>query len=432
MSSPTLTKQFDVLIAGAGVSGIAAAVAAARNGSSVMLVEKYGFLGGLATSAWVGTIGGAYYLTEGGSFEYANSGFPVEFLGQLASFNGLGRIAVHNNAVYVPYNHVAFKLAADKIVRSEPNITLLLHSHLAGIKTDRNRIESVTVYSQSGPLEIRSALYVDCSGDAVLTRLSGGGLQSVSAVQGASTLFVVAHVDVEKARAQKPDMVSRIMLRANMTGTLKIPRSTGFFFETGRPGEVVVSMTRIAAQNGRHFDPLDPEDLTRGELEGREQAYFCFNLLKDHMPGFEGSYLSDIAPQIGIRESRRIQGRYLLTREDVLSGCRFPDGIAWGCWPIELHSGESRTQWIDLKQGLRYQIPYRCLCPERSENLLVAGRCISASHEALGSCRVIGTCLAMGHSAGLIASHLATDKTPVSQIEDSRIREIMKYNDDPV
>ena len=426
MKSKTSVKKCDVLIIGAGVSGIAAAVSAARRGSRVILAENYGFLGGLATSAWVGTIAGAYFITSNGEVRFANEGFVKEFVEELRRNDGLGEIASHNDAVYIPYSPVIFKIVCDNFITSEPNIFLMLHSQLINVTVREKRISSVTVHTKSGMAELQGEISVDCTGDAALSLMAGVPMQKSRELQYPSTMFIVNHVDIEKAKASGPGKLSKIMLHASMYGNLKIPRLNGFFFETGRPGEVIISMTGIFGRENKILDINDPEDLTYAELEGRRQSLICFDLLKRQMPGFESSYLSEIAPQLGIRENRRIEGHYLLSRKDILSGRTFRDGVAWGAWPIELHTEEGKIDWVPLKKGVRYQIPYRCLRPQKIENLLVAGRCISASHEAMGSCRVIGTCLAMGQSAGIIASELASKRLSTSQLCGKHLKNIMQ------
>jgi len=302
----------------------------------------------------------------------------------------------------------------------------MLHSQLINVTVREKRISSVTVHTKSGMAELQGEISVDCTGDAALSLMAGVPMQKSRELQYPSTMFIVNHVDIEKAKASGPDKLSKIMLHASMYGNLKIPRLNGFFFQTGRPGEVIISMTGIFGRENKILDINDPEDLTYAELEGRRQSLICFDLLKRQMPGFESSYLSEIAPQLGIRENRRIEGHYLLSRKDILSGRTFRDGVAWGAWPIELHTEEGKIDWVPLKKGVRYQIPYRCLRPQKIENLLVAGRCISASHEAMGSCRVIGTCLAMGQSAGIIASELASKRLSTSQLCGKHLKNIMQ------
>lgn len=422
--SKTPINECDVLVIGGGASGIAAAVSAAKSGSKVILIERYGFLGGMATSAWVGTICGAYYLTSKSELKFTNEGFAKTFIEELRVNNGLGEIAYYKDAVYVPYSPVMFKIVCDSFISSEPNITLLLHSQAVKVKIKDKRIYSVVIYTKSGMQEIFGKIFLDCTGDADIAFMSGVPMQKSTKLQYPSTMFIVNHVDQEKAKTAGTNKLIKIMLHAKMFGNIKISRLSGSLFFTGRPGEVIVSMTRVTNKNNESLDFTRVEDLTYGELVGRQQVITCFELLKKKMPGFEDAYLSDIAPQLGIRESRRIKGHYLLNSEDVLEGRTFSDGIGWGAWPIELHTEGGKTDWFTLKNNKRYQIPYRCLCPQNIENLLVAGRCVSATHEAMGSLRVIGTCFALGQSAGVIASKLAFNKQSNNDISGKDIKNI--------
>src|SRR5262249_48882257 len=167
---------------------------------------------------------------------------------------------------------------------------------------------------------------------------------------------------------------------------------------TGRPGEVLVALSRVAIE-GRPVDASDATELTLGEIFGREQAERCAAFLHAEVAGFEDAFISDTAPRLGVRETRRLRGRYALTAADVLGGRKFEDGICRGAWPIELHVADGRTEWRFLDDGLWYTVPYRCLVPERMRNLLVAGRCVSATREGVASVRVIGQCMGEGQAA---------------------------------
>jgi hypothetical protein len=178
----------------------------------------------------------------------------------------------------------------------------------------------------------------------------------------------------------------------------RLPRKSGNIIPTGRKGEVLIAMSRVGVGE-RPIDAADADDLTLGEMLGREQAERLAAFLVRRMPGFSEAFLSDTAPRLGVRETRRIVGRYQLEEADVLGGRRFEDGICRSAWPIELHITGGETVWKLLDQGLYYTVPYRCLVPHRIDNLLVAGRCISARREAFASVRVIGPCMSEGQAA---------------------------------
>ena len=213
-------------------------------------------------------------------------------------------------------------------------------------------------------------------------------------------MFYMQHVDLDRAL---PHVLGLAALLEEHYGSEHLPRRSGNVIPTGRPGEVLVAMSRVAI-DGRPVDGGDAAALTLGEMLGREQAERCADFLRRRVPGFEEAFLSDTAPRLGIRETRRIRGRYALTGDDVLSGRHFDDGICRGAWPIELHVDDGRTEWRFLDDGIWYTVPYRSLLPEGLRNVLVAGRCLSATREGFASARVLGPCLSEGQAAGVAAA----------------------------
>src|SRR5207247_691723 len=209
--------------------------------------------------------------------------------------------------------------------------------------------------------------------------------------------FYMQRVDLEKAL---PHLFSLSELLEKHFDTAGLPRRSGNIIPTGRPGEVLVAMSRVGIA-GRPLDASDAAELTLGEMLGREQAERCADFLRSHMPGFEEAFISDTAPRLGVRETRRLRGRYALTEEDVLGGRKFEDGICRAAWPVELHVANGLTEWRFLDDGLWYTVPYRCLVPVGVRNLLAAGRCLSATREGFASARVIGPCMGEGQAAAL-------------------------------
>jgi hypothetical protein len=184
---------------------------------------------------------------------------------------------------------------------------------------------------------------------------------------------------------------------------------------------VLVAMSRVAIA-GRAVDASDPHELTLGEMLGREQAARCADFLRAHVPGFGDAFIADTAPRLGVRETRRLFGRYALTEADVLGGRRFDDGICRAAWPIELHVADGRTEWRFLEDGLWYTVPFRCLVPEGVSNLLVAGRCVSATREAFGSVRVIGPCMAEGQAAAAAVALARPHGTRPGDVDPGELR----------
>jgi hypothetical protein len=200
-------------------------------------------------------------------------------------------------------------------------------------------------------------------------------------------------------------------------GTYDLPRREGSVHITPLPGMMATNMTRVTG-----LDPTQGEQLSQAEFEGRKQAFEYARFLREQVPGYEKSFISNLSVQIGIRESRRIYGDYRLTRQDVLSARKFSDAIAQCGAPIEDHHVGGDTRWEYLPEGETYQIPYRCLLPQRVESLLVAGRCLSADHDAHASVRSMGQCMAMGQAAGVAAVLSIEDKNVPREITVSKLQ----------
>jgi hypothetical protein len=231
-------------------------------------------------------------------------------------------------------------------------------------------------------------------------------------------MFTMQHVDLERALPALFDLNDLLDRHFTASG---LPRRSGNIIPTGRPGEVLVAMSRVALA-GRPLDGADAHEITAGEMLGREQAARCAAFLREHMPGFADAFLSDTAQRLGIRETWRIDGAYALTQDDVLGGRRFADGVARAAWPIELHVDDGRTEWRFLDDGLWYGVPYRMLVPRSVRNLLVAGRCVSATREAFASVRVIGPCMAEGQAAALAVATALPRGGAVADVDVDAVR----------
>lgn len=416
----------DVVVAGGGPAGLGAALAAARAGSSVVLCERYGFLGGNFTAAAVGTMCGLYVNT-GDGFDRAVGGLGGEFADRLvAAGAGLGPVPFKETAVFL-YTPWAAKRLADHLVE-EAGIDLLLHSLVADAVVERGgdgggaRIEALVLASKRGPLAVTGGVFVDATGDADVA--FGAGVPTeigpAGARQFASMQFLLEHADndaVIEAIGLLPDLIAR--------HGAHLSRDSGAVIPTLRPGEFVGAMTRVRNRDGTPIDATDPRELTRGELEGRRLAEEAAEFLRAHMPGFEQAFLADTAVQLGVRESRHVVGDYVLTGADVTGGVSFPDAIAANAWPQEYHVAGRSTEYRFLPPGVRYQIPYRSLCPSGVENLLVAGRCISAEHDALASSRVMAPCFALGEAAGLAAARAARAGGDVHEVAVGELRDAL-------
>jgi len=410
--------EFDVVVAGGGSAGMAAAVTAARLGLRTALIEEMPFLGGMSTGGCVGTFCGFYVREASGDLVRLIGGFPAEVMDRLAAAGQCYGPVPFKTTAAVPYVPWGVKRLYDTMVEAEPRLHLVLHARLVHALAREGTIEAVVVTTRSGQVAYRAPFFVDATGDAALARAAGAGVERGDAIQYPSMMFYMQHVDLARALPALGDL-NDLLERHFASDAL--PRRSGNLIPTGRPGEVLVAMSRVAL-DGRPVDGADAAELTRGELIGREQAERCAAFLRQHMPGFDEAFLSDTAPRLGLRETRRIRGRYRLTEGDVLAGRRFDDGICRAAWPIELHVADGRTEWRFLDDGLWYSVPYRCLLPEGIENLAVVGRCVSATHEAFASVRVIGPCMGEGQAAAAAVSQALASGTSLPHVDPEALR----------
>jgi hypothetical protein len=382
----------DVLVAGGGPSGIGAAVGAAKAGASVLLIEQYGFLGGMATAGMVNPFMN-FFATE----KQLIKGVFQEMLARLTRMGGYGLPGMATHA----FDHELFKIAADQIMLDH-GVRVLFHSFVCGAEVQDDRIREVILVGKSGPLSVKAKVFVDTTGDADIAALSGApwefGRKEDCLVQPLTTNFNVAGVDEKRMPPEKE--ITALYIKAKADGRIKNPREDVLLFRTTRPGEIHFNTTRIT-----HIDATNVLDFTKAELEGRRQVWETFNFLKKEVPGFENSYIISIGPQVGVRETRRIVGDYVLTEEDVLGAKKFDDGIALNNYPVDIHNpAGTGTVLKHLKPGEFYSIPYRCLTPKKIENLIVGGRPISTTHEAHSSSRVMPIACATGHACGVAAA----------------------------
>ena len=415
----------DVVVVGGGSAGLAAAITASRLGAKTVLVERYGFFGGNATSAWVGTICGLYRPSSDG-FDVVCRGFAEAWAeGLKAAGAGFGPIPYKETAVllYVPW---AYKWQGDRWVTGEPNLTPLLHATVTEVVRTGRTIDAVVVGSKRGPIAIAGRVFVDASGDADVAFHAGNRVEmgGPGQRQFPSMQFVMQNVDVQAAYAAGLDRLNELLATEGQTSEWNLSRSGGAVLPTFRPGEAMGAMTRIGV-DGHSPDMTDPFEATAAEIAGRDEAERAGRFLVQHMPGFAGAFFADTPTQLGVRETRRAAGDYVLTGEDVLGAGRFDDAIACGAWPQEFHVEGKQTQWRWLEKGAYYQIPYRSLVAADLDNLLLAGRCISATHEALASTRVIAPSMAEGEAAGVAAALAAQKGLSARGVDAAEVRRIL-------
>lgn len=393
-----MTERYDLVVVGAGSAGSSAAISAARLGARTLLVDRLAFMGGTSTAV-LDTFYAFY--TPGEAPRRVVGGLGWEVVQRMAA-EGLAfeRPNTYGAGTGVTYDQETLKVLWEELA-ADAGVDLLLHTWATGVRVDAGRIGAVRLWNKGGERWVEGEVIVDASGDADVSALAGVAYDNAAQqgrVQSLSTLFKLANVDVARAASVKKAELWERMREAAATGDYDLPRIEGSWHRTPFPGIVLIHMTRIP-----NVDATDPEQLTRAEVAGRRQVREYARFLRDRVPGFEDSVVVATSPAIGVRESRRVHGAYVLTREDVLEGRRFEDEIALCGAPIEDHHAGGDTAWQYVGEAGVYGIPYRCLLPAELDGLLVAGRCFSSTHDAHASARSMATCMAMGQAAGTAA-----------------------------
>lgn len=413
-----MSPRYDVVVVGAGSAGSAAAITAARAGARTLLVDRLAFMGGTSTAV-LDTFYAFY--TPGAAPRRVVGGLGWEVAARLTD-QGLAfeRPNTYGAGTGVTYDPEALKVLWERLAE-DAGVDLLLHAWASGVAVgDDRRVTAVRLWTKGGERWAEAGAVVDASGDGDVCHLAGAGYDdahSTGGVQSLSTLFRLANVDIGRASAVPKAELWGLMREAAASGAFRLPRVEGSWHRTPHDGVALVHMTRVPG-----VDPVDPESLTRAEVEGRRQVHEYARFLRDRVPGFERSVVVATSPSIGVRESRRIFGDYRLTRDDVLGARRFEDEIALCGAPIEDHGTGGDTAWHYVAGGGVYGIPYRALLPAGLEGLLVAGRCFSATHEAHASARSMATCMAMGQAAGTAAAIAARDGTLPRAVDAGALR----------
>jgi hypothetical protein len=396
--------EYEVVVLGGGPAGIAAAVAAGRAGRATALVERYGFLGGAGTAAGLANFCGLHARVHGEHRQVVH-GIANDILERLERMNALARPhEIFNGRIQAQaYDISAYKIVADELLL-EAEVKLFFHALAAGATPDALLIET-----KSGRQAIAGRLFIDCSGDGDLAAWRGAPFEVGDGRGGMlypSTMYRIGNVDFQKA-GNAWEALPRLMEEAELAGK-RFPRKKPIVRPQPNPSEWRANLTQIRNPDGTAVSGIDAEQLSYGEVEGRRQCRDTFEFIRGALPGFERAHISEIAPQIGIRETRRVLGEYVLSEDDVLDCKAFPDAIGVNGWPVEAHVAGD-VQFVFQRTNLGYnQLPYRMIVPQKLDNVLVAGRCASMTHGGQSAARVSGPCFAMGQAAGT-AAHLALD-----------------------
>lgn len=418
-----LFDRADVVVLGAGSGGCTAAIAAARTGADTLLVERYGFLGGTSTMVLDSFYG--FYL-PGNDARRVVGGIPWEIVERLRRYGMvIERPSSYGAGQAVTYDPPTLQVVWEQAAL-EAGVRLRLHTFCLDVQKEGDRVTGIVVGGKSGMGLITGKVFVDASGDADLCFRAGAPFQPAGEdgpAQSLTTTFRLGNVDEERAlKVKRADLV-RMMKEANLSGEYRLPREEGSVHRTPLCGVVATNMTRVA-----YVDGTDPVELTKAEVEGRKQAMEYVRFLRERIPGYEQAYLINFSTQIGIRETRRVYGDYRLTREDVLSARHFADAIAQCGAPIEDHHPGSDTRWEYLPDGATYDIPLRSLIPQTLDNVLIAGRCLSATHDAHASVRSMGQCMAMGQAAGTAAALALQANHIVRAVPVAKLQQQLRSN----
>lgn len=455
-----IKKEYDVIVAGGGMSGTCAAIAAARNDMSVLLIDQNGYLGGTLTANGVGPM-----MTFFAGEKQVIQGIGEEIVKRLKE-RGYSPGHVYDSTHYIsyvtPFSAEGLKIVLDEMA-IDSNVTLLYHTYIIGINKNGNTIKSIDIVNKDGISTINAKIFIDATGDGDLAVEAGIpftlGRESDNATQPLTMNMKVYGVDTSKLKKtvlQNPKKFPRLnrdievmkkvealsfvgfeeeFKRAKELGEITIPREDVLFFETSTPGEYIINTTRIINENG-----ASALGLTNAEIIGRKQCEELYKFLIKYVPGFENSKIAYTGPSVGVRGSRQIQGVYKLTGEDLLEQKRFNSVIAHSGYPIDIHNPkgegtlsvhvnkqeESKEAKFDRSTfDSYYSIPYEIMITKEIQNLIVTGRCVSASFEAQAAIRTTPTMTALGQAAGTAAALAIQTNQSINKIDIKNLQNLL-------
>lgn len=415
--------QCQVLVVGGGPAGLAAAVAAAQQGADTLLIERYGFLGGMGTAGGVTNFAGLYGRRQG-QMQQLVHGVVDELLERIDALGGLndpqdgmgGRIRVRS------YDVAAYKCAADAWLTAH-KVRLLFHALACGVQLENGRIGAVLLQTRSGRVALRAEQVIDASGDADLAALSGAAFTLGDGLGGMlfpSTMFRIGEVQPEQAQAAVGEFGAIEARMEAAADRYAFPRRGAILRPQRNPRQWRANVTQLRNASGAAVDATNALELSAAEIEGRRQIVEYMRFLRAEVPGFERAEIAEIAAQVGIRETRRVHCEHMLDGQEVISGAHFPDSIGLNAWPIEAHV-DGAVQWQHfLDPGNSFnQLPYRMLLPLQPapRNLWVAGRCAGMTHLGQSAARASGACFVMGQAAGTAAALSSTGRFTLEKLQ---------------
>ncbi|MXW20683.1 MAG: FAD-dependent oxidoreductase [Gammaproteobacteria bacterium] len=424
----------DVLVVGGGAAGVAAAVTSAHRGLRVTLVERYGFCGGGAVAGMSGTICGIYEASDDKERppRQVVHGFLDEFTAAMEARGGLTGPVRYGKTFTRVHDPLVWREVADHLLQ-DAGVRVLYHTIATDVLVEANdRLAGIVAYTKEGKISITARLTVDASGDADIVAMAGHEfrLGRDGQVQNPTMIFRLQGVDIGKLRSEygtdsiMPLHISQKINELYTRGEYYLPRAKIFLFETPRPGELLCNATRLIGSDGRELNAVVALDLTEAEFDGRRQVREYARFLKDYIAGCENSWVNDTGVQVGVRQTRQLVGTEVLRNSDVESARKRSDGVARSPWPIELHKGDKpKLVWIIEDH---YDVPLNCFVPPGGESLLVAGRCLSAEHEAMASARVTAQCFSYGHAVGHAAAIVVTEDRSTHDLPVQLVRRKLK------
>ena len=409
-------KKYDLAVIGGGFAGVAAALAAARAGAKVLIVEKSNCLGGAAVNCLVNPFM-PYWTVMDGKRVDLSAGIFKEIHDRLEHHNAMSKESFLEEELKYILNEMV----------AEANIDLLFHAYIFKVEKCDEHIASIVVATQSGEMQVEANYFIDATGDAQLAYLANCptvlGRESDHLCQPMTLCFRVGNVDVEKFYASR-EKLKIAHAQSLAAGELINPRENILVFKTPIHNVLHFNTTRVVKKN-----PTSPEEVTEAEVLARRQVYEIYEFMKKHADGLENSFLMMTAAEIGVRESRMIVGDYVLTEQDCRNCVKFDDGIAACNYDIDIHNPEGTgTSHYYFPAGEYYTIPYRSLIPKSAENLLVAGRCISSDHGAQASYRIMPVVCCIGEAAGSAVGLAVKQNCTVREIDVKELQNELKRN----
>jgi hypothetical protein len=401
--------EYEIVVVGGGPAGIAAAAVAAMHGRKTLLIERYGFLGGMGTAAGVTNFFGLFANIRG-EIRQVVHGITGELLTRIARIGGLNPPhLVKGKTKAQSYDIPAYKWAADELLAAK-GVDVLFHALAADVVMNPDgTIHALLVETKSGRLAVLATVFIDCSGDGDLAAWAGAPFESGDVAGNTlypTMMFRVNGVDATAAGEAWKSIHWRMEAAARRG--VSLPGTHAILRPQRNPIEWRVCVTKVRNADGDAVSGTNAEELSAGEIEGRRQVFEFFEFLRREVPGFADAYVVDIPTQLGIRETRRIVGQYQLSANDVISCATFGDRVGVNGMPLDNHiAGNVRWAWREGDTGRGFfDFPYRMMLPRNVRNLLVAGRCSSTTHEGQSAARTSGACFVLGQAAGS-AAHLA-------------------------